>query len=421
MSFFRLKMSYTYESANGISAHVFTTVQSRSGAGIIIPRENNLIRIYIQLGEVKRDAGTTFKVTPDDILAQAQKILAPYTFRYIYCDWWTVYSVGQRVGNRYSESDRIFLAGDAVHTHTPKGGQGMNVSMQDSYNLGWKLGGVLNGLFPRSILKTYEAERRPIAQRLIAWDRELSRVYSGTAEEHVHQTYMQNTQFLSGVGVTYNPSVLIGRSLELQGNGLMTNGTAPNGTVTNGTATNGTSTAVVAKQHLAPTAVLGKRFPSHEVLRTGDWRTLQIQELLKSDGRWRLVIFGGDALKKEQMDRLNVLGDKLIAPEGLLKRYNSSRNGTYPIELLLIHSADVEHIEMADFHSAFFPFDEDEGYDYYIIQADANGAAHGHFGVNNSKGCLVILRPDQHVGYIGELDDLEDATHYLDGILLQHP
>ena len=376
------------------------------------------------MGEVKRDARMPFKVTPEDILAQAQKILSPYTFRYTYCDWWTVYSVGQRVGNHYSESDRIFLAGDAVHTHTPKGGQGMNISMQDSYNLGWKLGGVLNGLLPRSILKTYEAERRPIAQRLIAWDRELSRVYSGMSEELVHQTYMQNMQFLSGVGITYNPSVLVGRSLDLQENGLTTNGAAPNGTATNGTMTNGVSTAVFAKQHLAPTAVLGKRFPSHEVLRTGDWCTLQIQELLKSDGRWRLIVFGGDALKKEQMDRLNVLGDKLVTPEGLLKRYNSSRNGTYPIELLLIHSAevrhDVEHVEMADFHSTFFPFVEDEGHEYYIIQADANGAAHGFFGIDNTKGCLVLLRPDQHVGYIGELDDLEEATHYLDRILLQH-
>ena len=60
---------------------------------------------------------------------------------------------------------RVFIAGDACHTHSPKAGQGMNVSMQDGFNLGWKLASVIRGrCFPR-ILKTYSAERQPVAKR----------------------------------------------------------------------------------------------------------------------------------------------------------------------------------------------------------------------------------------------------------------
>lgn len=66
------------------------------------------------------------------ILESAQRTMAPYKLSYEYCDWWTAYQIGQRVGSNFSKNERIFLAGDAVHTHSPKAGQGMNVSMQDS-------------------------------------------------------------------------------------------------------------------------------------------------------------------------------------------------------------------------------------------------------------------------------------------------
>jgi phenol 2-monooxygenase (NADPH) len=111
---------------------------AESGSMMIIPRENRLTRLYIQL-KVTSDAsaGNTGRVdrstiTPETILQAARKIIAPYKLSYQHCDWWTAYQIGQRVGKSFSHQDRIFLAGDAVHTHSPKAGQGMNVSMQDS-------------------------------------------------------------------------------------------------------------------------------------------------------------------------------------------------------------------------------------------------------------------------------------------------
>lgn len=148
---------------------------------MVIPRENKLVRFYIQLTEVAKEGGQVdrSKITPDMILKAAQKTLSPYKLTYEYCDWWTAYQIGQRVGNSFSAHERVFLAGDAVHTHSPKAGQGMNVSMQDSYNLGWKIGCVVNGVAKRGILKTYQSERRRIAHDLIAFDHKFSRLFSG--------------------------------------------------------------------------------------------------------------------------------------------------------------------------------------------------------------------------------------------------
>lgn len=105
------------------------------GSVMVIPRENKLVRLYIQLQSTEVGAGgkaDRSKIKPDMILKSAQNILHPYKLTYSYCDWWTAYQIGQRVGSNFSLQERVFLAGDAVHTHSPKAGQGMNVSMQDS-------------------------------------------------------------------------------------------------------------------------------------------------------------------------------------------------------------------------------------------------------------------------------------------------
>src|SRR4029078_10981355 len=73
---------------------------------------------------------------------------------------------------------RVFIAGDACHTHSAKAGQGMNVSMNDTWNLGWKLGAVLRGTAGPELLHTYSAERQKIAKQLIDFDREFAKMFS---------------------------------------------------------------------------------------------------------------------------------------------------------------------------------------------------------------------------------------------------
>ncbi|MGN6268484.1 MAG: FAD-dependent oxidoreductase [Sphingomonas sp.] len=79
--------------------------------------------------------------------------------------WASVYSMNARLADRYRVG-RIFLAGDAAHIHPPTGGQGLNTSVQDAYNLGWKLAAVLDGAAD-TLLDTYEEERRPIAAGML--------------------------------------------------------------------------------------------------------------------------------------------------------------------------------------------------------------------------------------------------------------
>ena len=79
--------------------------------------------------------------------------------------WLSLYRVNVRMVARY-RIGRVFLAGDAAHVHSPAGGQGMNTGIQDAYNLGWKLGCVLDGA-PDALLDTYEEERLPVAANVL--------------------------------------------------------------------------------------------------------------------------------------------------------------------------------------------------------------------------------------------------------------
>jgi len=85
--------------------------------------------------------------------------------------WASAYSMNARLADRY-QVGRAFLVGDAAHIHPPTGGQGLNTSVQDSYNLGWKLAAAVRGA-PDKLLATYEAERRPIAAGVLGLSTQL--------------------------------------------------------------------------------------------------------------------------------------------------------------------------------------------------------------------------------------------------------
>ncbi|GBQ62753.1 2-polyprenyl-6-methoxyphenol hydroxylase [Ameyamaea chiangmaiensis NBRC 103196] len=85
--------------------------------------------------------------------------------------WASAYAMNARLADRY-RAGRVLLAGDAAHTHPPTGGQGLNTSVQDAYNLGWKLSAVGCGA-PLMLLDSYEAERRPIAADMLGLSTQL--------------------------------------------------------------------------------------------------------------------------------------------------------------------------------------------------------------------------------------------------------
>ena len=80
------------------------------------------------------------------------------------------HGINSRIASRYQQG-RVILVGDAAHVHSPMGGPGLNLGLQDAVNLGWKLTAVLNGHVDPALLATYEAERRPAAERVIMHSR----------------------------------------------------------------------------------------------------------------------------------------------------------------------------------------------------------------------------------------------------------
>lgn len=85
----------------------------------------------------------------------------------------STYHAQERVADRLSDGP-VFLVGDAAHTHSPAGGQGMNTGIQDAANLAWKLHAVLTGTAPESLLDTYHRERHPVAADLVAFTSQLA-------------------------------------------------------------------------------------------------------------------------------------------------------------------------------------------------------------------------------------------------------
>jgi phenol 2-monooxygenase len=247
------------------------TLHSSSGNILIIPREGgSLVRFYIQLPSGSRAKDVRLQ----DLQNTAKKIFAPYQMDFADTYWWSAYSIGQRMANKFHKDYRVFLTGDACHTHSPKAGQGMNVSLQDGYNLGWKLASVLRGTSPQSILRTYVLERTKTAADLIAFDRVFSKKFSSKEERpgEFAQYFVKSGRYTAGFTAQYDDSEL--------------------------------TDAEGSRQELAKNCPVGMRFPSAQVIRFCDCKAMQLQRVLQSNGRWRLVVFAGEVNNTDHKARL---------------------------------------------------------------------------------------------------------------------
>ncbi|EPS45902.1 hypothetical protein H072_107 [Dactylellina haptotyla CBS 200.50] len=379
-----------------------------SGSLMVIPREKRVVRLYIQLKEVSEGGGAIdrSKVTPEQILKAAQKIIAPYKLEYEHCGWFTAYQIAQRVSDGFDKFERVFLAGDAVHTHSPKAGQGQNVSLQDSYNLGWKIGLVARGQATREILKTYPTERQQIARDLIAFDQKFSKLFSGRPAKDVsdetgisleefRKVFHQGAVFAAGLSVDYGPNILVVKEDE------------------------GKIGGVRCKPSLAEKLKIGMRLPSHKVVNQSDSLPVELQKLLPSDGRFRLIVFPGNISKPKLYTRYEKLGEYFSSSTGLVSAYtpeDTPRDSV--IEILTVHSAKRLDVELQSLPEAFHPLDKARGWDYWKIYADDESYHEGHgrvyenFGIDRDEGCIVIVRPDGYVATVVAVDNTNSLEAY---------
>ncbi|KAL2071182.1 hypothetical protein VTL71DRAFT_12417 [Oculimacula yallundae] len=178
------------------------------GSVLCVPREKNMTRLYIEL-HPGAEPLTSEAATEEFVMERAKAILAPFTLSWTSIEWFGIYKVGQRVAKKFaSESEKVFIAGDAAHSHSPKAAQGMNVSMHDSFNLSWKLNLVVRGLAHPSLLSTYEQERRKIAQDLINFDYGHSVAFASGDPKILTENFAKNIRFISGVGAEYAENAL---------------------------------------------------------------------------------------------------------------------------------------------------------------------------------------------------------------------
>lgn len=185
------------------------------------------------------------------------------------------------------------------------------------------------------------------------------------------------------------------------------------------------SLQVTSEQALASKIEVGKRMPSVKVLNQSDARPSHFQELLKSNGRWRVVVFAGDIRNARQKDRLNKLGERLASADSFLKRF-TPLHARYDsvIELLAVHSAPRVTTTVFDFPEVFRPHHDLDGWDYWKIFVDDESyhEGHGHlyenFSIDPQEGCAVVIRPDQYVSFVGRVDAYEDINRFFSAFMM---
>ncbi|KAK7426894.1 hypothetical protein QQZ08_006640 [Neonectria magnoliae] len=298
-------------------------LHSDAGNLMIIPREgDSMVRFYIELVDVVvKDVGLS------QLREKARLIFSPYSMEIVETVWWSAYAIGQRLADAFTRDHRVFLTGDACHTHSPKAGQGMNVSLQDGYNIGWKLAAVLKKRAIPETLQTYVSERQKTATELVEFDRSWTKLFSssyrqqnGITPEHFKTQFVKAGRYTAGQGVRYNGSLLTS-----PGDG----------------------------QSLATGLVVGMRFPSAQVVRFCDARAMQLTTALPADSRWHVVLFAGDILDKETADRLDKVSDKL---QSIVQRFTpETQDADAIIQSLLVLASKRTNVEQEQIPEFFTP------------------------------------------------------------------
>lgn len=442
-------------------------IHSDTGSVMVIPREritsgHYLTRLYVQIkdeipaageGETLDEKAKSNKrraaITLESILEQGKRVFAPYDIAIkpgTDVDWWAAYQIGQRMTPKSTLKDengveRVFLVGDgensfssirsqtsilmsnvACHTHSPKAGQGMNVSMMDSYNLAWKLAHTLHGLSPKpqttnnvseqntptSVLNTFEHERLTVARQLIEFDSKFSSMFSGQigAEESVegltHEEFLKvfsdGSGFTSGCGVEYAPSIIVDQSSDPE-------------EIAHVDAINSVKKDAYLSGVLRP----GRRLLDTPVRRYADANLRHLHDDFLSTGRYRILVFTTHDLvdrEKETIDKAK----RSISVQAL---------ETICHDIIPAYPKDtIELIALHPFHTRDFEWDQIPS----CLKEFAEMTFHGPtgpvpfyevYGVLQSRGAVVAVRPDGYVGAVKSLADAKNLGNYFDNCLVR--
>ena len=377
---------------------------------LLIPREGGyMVRLYVDLGEIDPSQREAFREkTQEQVIAIAQRVLRPYTLDVRSVVWFAVYQVGQRVTDRFDDVPaaqrgqqlpRVFIAGDACHTHSAKAGQGMNVSMQDAFNLGWKLAAVLDGRAKPALLSTYHAERHAIAQGLIDFDKEWSKIMAsqpfdparpelgGVDPAELQAYFVKSGRYTAGVATHYAPSTML--------------------------------TAKAQYQHLATGYTIGMRFHSAGVVRLADAKPVQLGHAARADGAWRVYAFA-DASGKRLRELAAFLAD---SPSSPMRRFTAAgADIDSVIDLRAVFQQGHRELKVHELPAMLLPRKGRFGLVDYekVYSPDLRGGVDifDLRGIDREHGAMVVVRPDQYVANVLPLDAHDELAAFFGQFML---
>jgi phenol 2-monooxygenase len=301
-------------------------------------------------------------------VAEAIESVKPFSLQVKQVDWFTIYSVGQRVARKFFTKDCVILAGDASHTHSSGAAQGMNTGIHDASNLGWKLSMVLNGLAPPSLLNTYESERLPNVQKLINYDKDISRLMTmqlpigwkgdtnADPNEILGNVMEKASTFTSGLSIAFDLNVL-----NVKGSFESSSKPAP----------------------VSP----GQRGPDVQLQKPGTREATRLHKEAPNNARFHVVVFAGEP---------NYTSTSLKSFSDSLEGSKVFSNARLPISWLTIPANSApsafELLGIMPFGKVFY---------------DEKQTAHNRYGVDIKRGGVMVLRPD---GWVGTSTSLRDGA-----------
>lgn len=381
---------------------------ANEGNVFILPREGGYVfRMYVELDKLKDgEKAASKKFTQDDMIAAANRIIRPYSLDVKEIVWWSIYDIGHSITDKFDDvpegsarAPRVFTAGDACHTHSPKAGQGMNVSMQDTFNLGWKLVHVLQGRADPGLLRSYSKERLTEAKRLVETDHEWARIASapttqaereGKEEPRIIRQFKANLEFTGGTAVKYDTSTLF----------------APG-----------------THQALARGEAIGRRFHSAPVVRLSDAKQMQLGHVAEADARWRIYAFAGQSDQGQPGAPIAQLADWLENDprSPVVKHTRKGEDIDAIIDVRAIFQPTFDRLDYGHMPSLLKPKTGKLGLTDHekIFCVDHKGAGdiYDMRGIDREKGCLIVVRPDQYVANVLPLDAYEELSAYFAGVL----
>ncbi|KAE8351714.1 FAD binding domain-containing protein [Aspergillus coremiiformis] len=395
-------------------------LRTPQGGCMLIPRKDEGLRMFLQLDErsqslisgAKRPQSqsslhmdSAYRLT-QIVQSHISNVIHPYQANITSIVWISRYHVTQRVVHHFhDEQKRVFLLGDACHTHSPKAGQGMNVSICDAYNLTWKLAFVLKGIASPSLLLTYELERLHIAQQLIEFDARFAHQFGqkeNLDSQNLRDTWEKSHGFTSGCGYKYPPSIIVDT-------------------------TTGSDINIIDDQAVEPLKA-GKRLLPLDLIRHIDGNRCNLLDVMPSNGRFHLFIFAGNQLASPS---LKMLAESLRSDQSPLYLFNPSplsltqrfvhediktdpiptTNENYVVDLFLIHS--TSHLDIA-LEELPAPFSTQW---LMRVYRDAGGTGHKLLGVPEQTGVMAVIRPDGYIGLITPLNRLDHVVSYFSSFM----